>query len=180
MLVYKTIKENAAKDKVILAGIARQSAYSTIEFGKRIEDIGADFVSILTPNYFASFMNDTALIKYYTAIADALSIPVLMYNCPKFASGVTISSEVVKILSSHPNIMGMKDTSKGNISKYLEVKDEKLRCTGRKYNEFSGRAKGRCFRRRAVNGKLLPEACCLLYETFKQGNLEEAERLSSN
>ena len=56
-------------------------------------------------------MNDTALIKYYTAIADALSIPVLMYNCPKFAGRYHIF-EVVKILSNHPNIMGMKDTSK--------------------------------------------------------------------
>ncbi|MGI6188873.1 MAG: dihydrodipicolinate synthase family protein [Caldicoprobacteraceae bacterium] len=179
LLVYKTIKENAAKDKVILAGIARQSAYSTIEFGKRIEDIGADFVSILTPNYFASFMNDTALIKYYTAIADALSIPVLMYNCPKFASGVTISSEVVKILSSHPNIMGMKDTSKGNISKYLEVKDENFDVLAGSITNFLEGLKAGASGGVLSMANYLPEACCLLYETFKQGNLEEAERLSS-
>ena len=46
LLVYKTIKENAAKDKVI-GGDSTAVAYSTIG-GKRIEDIGADFVSILT------------------------------------------------------------------------------------------------------------------------------------
>jgi 4-hydroxy-2-oxoglutarate aldolase len=178
LLVYKTVKQNARQDKVLIAGIARQSAYSTIEFGKRIEDIGADFVSVLTPNYFASFMNDTALIKYYTAVADTLSIPVLMYNCPKFASGVTISPEVVKILSSHPNILGMKDTSTGNISKYLAVKDENFDVLAGSITNFMEGLKAGASGGVLSMANYLPEACCLLYEIFKQGDIARAENLS--
>lgn len=178
IMVYKTVKENASGSKVLMAGIARQSAYNTIEFGKRIEEIGADFVSVLCPSYFASFMTDSALIKYYTAVADALSVPVLLYNCPKFSAGVTISTEVVRELSSHPNIAGMKDTSSGNIEKYLSVKDESFDVlAGSISNFYDGLVAG------ASGGVLslanyLPEPCCELYDAFIRGDLAEASDLS--
>lgn len=176
--VFKTVKENAAKDKVIIAGIARQSAYCTIEFGKRIEDIGADFVSILCPSYFASLMNDSALIKYYTAVADALSIPVLLYNCPKFTAGVTISPEVVKTLSEHPNIVGMKDTSSGNITKYLAVKNDSFDVLAGSITNFLEGLKAGASGGVLSMANYLPEACCSLHEMFKQGKVAEAEALS--
>lgn len=177
--VFKTVRENAAKDKVLMVGIARQSAYCTVEFGKRIEAEGADLVSVLCPSYFASSMTDTALTKFYIAVADGLSIPVLLYNCPKFAAGVTISPEVVKDLSSHPNIAGMKDTSSGNIEKYLEVKDDSFEVVaGSIGNLLTGLKSG------ASGGVLsmanyLPEPCCMIQELFKSGRIEEAEELSS-
>jgi len=176
--VFKTVKENMSKDKVLMVGIARQSAYWTIEFGKRIEEIGADFVSILCPSYFASFMDDAALIRFYTAVADAISIPVLLYNCPKFAAGVTISPEVVKTLSAHPNIMGMKDTSSGNISKYLAVKDGNFDVLAGSVTNFLEGLKAGASGGVLSMANYLQEPCCLLYDLYMKGNLEEAEALS--
>ncbi|MDI3508592.1 MAG: 4-hydroxy-2-oxoglutarate aldolase [Clostridiales bacterium] len=178
MSVFKTVKENMAKDKILMVGIARQSAYCTIEFGKRIEDMGADFVSVLCPSYFASFMDDLALIRYYTAVADALSIPVLLYNCPKFASGVTISSEVVGTLSAHPNILGMKDTSSGNIGKYLAVKDENFDVLAGSITNFLDGLKAGASGGVLSMANYLQEPCCSLYELYIRGKIEEAEVLS--
>jgi 4-hydroxy-2-oxoglutarate aldolase len=176
--VFKTVKENMAKDKILMAGIARQSAYCTIEFGKRIEDIGADFVSVLCPSYFASFMDDSALIRYYTAVADAISVPVLLYNCPKFASGVTISPEVVRILSAHPNILGMKDTSSGNIGKYLAVKDENFDVLAGSITNFLEGLKAGASGGVLSMANYLQEPCYSLYELYVLGKVEEAEALS--
>jgi len=178
LAVFRTVRKNAGKDKVIMAGIARQSAYCTIEFGKKIQDEGVDFFSVLCPSYFASAMTDAALIRYYSAVADSLSVQVLLYNCPKFAAGVTLSPQVVKELSKHPNIAGMKDTSSGNIEKYLEVKESGFEVVaGSIENYLLGLMKG------ASGGVLsmanyLPEPCCRIQDLFISGRVEEASYLS--
>jgi len=178
--VIHTIKNNIKGDKVLMAGIARPSAYSTIEFGKRVTDIGADFLSILTPSYFTSFMTDQALIKYFTTVADELSVPILLYNCPKFAAGISISENVISELAKHPNIAGMKDTSKGNIENYLNIiKGEEFDIVaGSIENYFTGLLKG------ATGGVLsmanyLPDECCKIQELFEKGELKQAEELSN-
>lgn len=179
LLVAKTVKENSDNSKVLIIGIARQSAYSTIEFGKMVQDIGIDFVSVLCPSYYASYMTDAALIKYYTAVADALDVPVLMYNCPKYAAGVTISPDVVRELSAHPNILGIKDTSRGNIGDYLSARKGEFQVlAGSINNFFTGLRLG------ASGGVLsmanyLPDECCRIYFLFQEGKVEEAEQLSN-
>lgn len=176
--VYKTVK-NACRNKVLIAGIARQSAYCTIEFGKKIAQIGADFVSVLCPSYFASSMDDAALIRYYTKIADELEIPVLMYNCPKFAAGVTISENVVRIISDHPNVVGMKDTSSDNIEKYLAVRSSGFDILAGSINIFLKGLKAGASGGVLSPANYLPEPCCMIQNLFVEGRKEEAEELNS-
>lgn len=179
LAVLRAIKSNVPKDKIFMVGIARQSAYSTVEFGKKAADMGADFVSVLSPSYFTSFMTDEALIKYYTAVAEGLPVPVLMYNCPKFAAGISLSENVVAELAKHPNIVGMKDTSKGNIEKYISLVEEEAFgiIAGSIENFFAGLMKG------AAGGVLsmanfLPEECCRIQALFEKGEVKQAEELS--
>lgn len=177
--VYKTIKENANSSKVFMTGIARQSAYNTVEFGKRIEEIGTDFVSVLCPSYYAGKMDDTALIKYFTYVADRLSVPVLTYNCPKFAAGVTISENVIKEIADHPNIMGMKDTSSEDITKYCKAAEGKdfYIVAGSITKFLTGLKNG------GAGGVLSlanyqPDLCAEIQELFEAGKVKEAEELS--
>jgi 4-hydroxy-2-oxoglutarate aldolase len=176
--VVKTIKENMAKDKTLMVGVARHSVYNTVEFAKRVIDIGAEFISVLCPSYFAPFMDDAALIKFYTSVADQLPVPILMYNCPKYAGGVAISTEVVKKISNHPNIAGMKDTSKGNIENFLSVKGDNFDILAGSINNFIiGLKSG------AAGGVLslsnyMPDPCCKIQELFNAGKVKEAEELS--
>jgi len=175
--VYRTVKNNSAGDKVLIAGIARQSAYCTVEFGKKIVQIGADFVSVLCPSYFASSMNDAALIRYYIEVADSLEIPVLMYNCPKFAAGVTISENVVKILSEHPNILGIKDTSANNIETYLAVKNENFEVLAGSINIFLKGLKAGASGGVLSPANYLPDQCCMIQTLYMEGKHAEAEEL---
>ena len=177
--IIEVYQKYRAKDKTLIAGVARESAKITIEFIKKISDRGVDFATILPPYYFVNFMTDDALIKYYTTIADQSPIPVMMYNAPKFSAGLTYSTQLVSVLAAHPNIAGLKDTSKEDISIYVNAVPKGANyyvLAGTIEKFYKGLVAG------AIGGVLsianyLPEMCCKLHELYKTGNLEEAQKL---
>lgn len=110
----------ANNDRLILAGTGMESTRETISLTEKAAKLGVKAALILTPFYYGSKMNDEALIKYYTTVAENVSIPVLIYNVTKFTH-VNISAEAVRVLSRHPNIIGMKDSS-GDIPQLVKFK----------------------------------------------------------
>ncbi|MDF1592272.1 MAG: dihydrodipicolinate synthase family protein [Desulfobacterales bacterium] len=117
--------------QMVMAGTGYESTRQTISFSKKVAGMGVDCVSVVTPSYFKKQMTDDALIAMYTEVAEALTVPVIIYNAPGF-TGVTVSPKVVKALASHPNIAGMKDSSTGNMSSYL------LAAQGADFNVLAG------------------------------------------
>jgi 4-hydroxy-2-oxoglutarate aldolase len=120
-LIELTVK-HARKDRLILAGTGLESAVETIRLTNRAAESGAHGALLLTPSYYAGQMNDEALITYFASVADEAEIPVLIYNVPKFTN-INVSVKVVRELSRHPNIVGMKDST-GNVPQlvsYLPV-----------------------------------------------------------
>ena len=165
--------------KIVMAGTSRESTRETIDFSCQAVDAGVDFVSILTPHYFAKQITDDVLIRYYTEVADNVPIPVLLYNAPGFAGGVQISPPVIKRLSSHPNIVGMKDSSSSGINSYLSVTRD-----NDTFHVLAGSAN--FFYPALVCGaaggvlslaNCLPDGCCQLYQSFIEGRFEEAQHL---
>ncbi len=94
----------------VLVGTGMDSIRSTVHLTNRAAEVGAKAALILTPYYYKSKMDDRSLIQYFTEVADQVDVPVLIYNVTKF-TGINTSVEVVKILSQHHNIIGMKDSS---------------------------------------------------------------------
>ena len=74
--------------------------------------MGADALLLISPYYNKA--NTQGMIRHFTVCADAVDCPVILYNIPG-RTGCSISEEVVKVLSKHPNICGIKEAS-GNIS----------------------------------------------------------------
>lgn len=103
-------KKFASPDKLIIAGTGSDSIKETISLSNESAERGADFTLILTPSFYKSEMKHNAFIKYFTAVANAVKIPVIIYNVPKF-TGVDIEAETVAKLSEHPNIAGIKNSS---------------------------------------------------------------------
>ncbi len=109
----------------VLAGTGLESTRETIKLTCRAADLGAHGALVLTPSYYHGKMSDEALIAYFTQVADQSPIPVYLYNVPKFTH-INVSSRVVKVLSRHPNIWGMKDST-GNVPQlvsFLSVIDK--------------------------------------------------------
>ncbi|MBT8365955.1 MAG: dihydrodipicolinate synthase family protein, partial [Deltaproteobacteria bacterium] len=82
--VLEMVLQEKADHQIVMAGAGYESTRQTISFSNQVAEIGADFVSILTPSYFKKRLTDDAMIGYYTEVADAVSIPVVAYNAPGF------------------------------------------------------------------------------------------------
>jgi 4-hydroxy-2-oxoglutarate aldolase len=180
--VVKIIAGAKGSDKTLMVGTGRESAYATIEFTKRAADLGIDFASILTPHYYAKKMTDLALVRFFTEVADASPIPILMYCAPGFAAGVVLSPPgQFPNLPLIPNIVGMKDTSKEDIAAYVRAIPagaEFSILAGSLTKFYYGLQSG------AIGGVLsmanyLPELCCELQDLFNAGKMDEAEKLSA-
>ena len=68
-------------------------------------------------------MTDDVLCRYFSGVADACPIPILLYNAPGFC-GVTLSPALVGQLAGHPNIVGMKDSAASGIENFLLHRSE--------------------------------------------------------
>ncbi|WP_285129668.1 dihydrodipicolinate synthase family protein [Leclercia adecarboxylata] len=106
--VARTCVEEVAGRAPVVAHIGEISTRATIRLGKQVEALGVDAVSVITPWFVP--LTQAELIAHYTAIADALTVPVFLYNIPA-RTGNTIEPHTARVLASHPNIIGIKDSA---------------------------------------------------------------------
>lgn len=106
--VAETCVEAVAGRAPVVAHIGEVSARETIRLGQQIAKSGVDAVSVITP-WFVPLKQDE-LVSHYTAIADALSVPVFLYNIPA-RIGNTIEPQTARQLAAHGNIIGIKDSA---------------------------------------------------------------------
>jgi len=167
-------------NKVVLVGAGCESTRQTIEKSKLAFEMGFDYVSILTPSYFARQIDGATLQCYYERIADSIDIPVLLYNAPGFTGGMEIPLQIVLELSGHPNIVGMKDSSPAGPGKLLACLEPT-----EDFNVLAGSANFfyPSLHLGASGGVLslanaLPGPCCDIYRLFTQGKYDDAKELS--
>jgi 4-hydroxy-2-oxoglutarate aldolase len=174
--VLKIVVKTASPDKVIMAGTGSESTNLSIELCHQAAELGAHFGFLLHPYYFSQRMSNQALINYFTQVAEKSPIPVLLYNNPGVTT-INISTTVIREVSSHPNIVGMKDSSAGNLSAYiLNARPGFCILAGSVEFFFTGLLMG------ATGGSLawadpFPEQCCKLYDLGVAGKLEEGRAL---
>lgn len=92
----------------VVAHIGEISTRETIRLGKQIARLGVDAVSAITPWFVP--LKQQELIDHYQRVADALSVPLFLYNIPT-RTGNTLQPETVRTLAAHPNIIGIKDSA---------------------------------------------------------------------
>ena len=109
---------NKVKGRVpVIAGAGSNDTKHGINLSVEIEKIGADALLQVTPYYNKA--TQKGLIQHYTAIADSVNIPMILYSVPG-RTGVNIKPNTVLELSKHPNIVAIKEAS-GNISQCAEI-----------------------------------------------------------
>lgn len=109
------VKQTAGRVPVI-AGTGSNNTLTAIEISMEAADLGADGLLVVTPYY--NKCTDTGLVRHYHAIADAVDTPIVVYNIPG-RTGVNIKPAVMKEITSHDNIVAIKEAS-GNISQIAE------------------------------------------------------------
>ncbi|MBP3313113.1 MAG: 4-hydroxy-tetrahydrodipicolinate synthase [Oscillospiraceae bacterium] len=101
----------------IIAGTGSNDTDYAISLSKFACEVGYDALLVVTPYYNKTTQN--GLVKMFTAIADAVTKPLILYNVPS-RTGVNIEPSTYAKLGDHPNIAAIKEAS-GNISKIVEI-----------------------------------------------------------
>jgi 4-hydroxy-2-oxoglutarate aldolase len=168
-------------DKIVMVGTGCESTKETIEKCHVAAQMGFDYVSVLTPHYHAKQMDGPTLRRYYERIAEAISVPLLLYNAPQFAGGVQIPPKTIVELSRHPNIVGIKDSSAAGPGRFLADLDP--------HEDFSVLAGGISFFYSSLHvgasggvlslANVLPDVCTELYDLFVRGMYDRARELSA-
>ena len=177
--IVKTARESIPLSKKMLVGTGLESTKSTIEFTRRATDCGADVAVVITPHFFRSNMSHEAFLKHYVMIADSSPVPVLLYNVPSF-TGLNLEAGTASALSSHENIIGIKDSS-GNVEQLSEI----ISLTGDKeFSVLTGSSivlyPSMCV---GASGGImaiacaLPEKCSDISKLYKDGSHAEAKEL---
>lgn len=104
----------------VIAGTGSNDTAHAIELTKQAEEIGADAILSVTPYYNKT--TQKGLISHFTAIANAVKIPVILYNVPS-RTGMSFSIDTLKELAKVENIVAVKEAS-GNISYMAKVAAE--------------------------------------------------------
>lgn len=78
---------------------------------------------VVAPGYYKSLMTDEVIEQYFTDVANASPIPIVLYNFPGIANGIDLELDLIKRLAKHKNIVGVK-LSCGSVSKAARLQAE--------------------------------------------------------
>lgn len=100
--------DEAKDSELVVTHIGETTLAQTITHGKDVAAMGIKAVSVITPWFSA--LRPQELVRYFQQVADAVPVPVYLYNIPA-RTGNTITPEVAVELAKHPNIYGIKDSA---------------------------------------------------------------------
>ena len=118
--VIKSTLNIVNKRVPVIAGSGANSTSEALHLTQRSKELGAEACLLVTPYY--NKPTQRGLYEHYKKIADEVSIPQILYNVPGRTS-VDMLPDTVKNLSSHPNIIGIKEAS-GNLERSKEILDK--------------------------------------------------------
>ncbi|MDR7026933.1 4-hydroxy-tetrahydrodipicolinate synthase [Rhizobium rosettiformans] len=129
--VVELCVEVAAKRVPVIAGAGSNNTVEAIELAQHAEAVGADALLVVTPYY--NKPTQKGLIAHYKAIAEAVSLPIIIYNIPG-RSVIDMSPETMGALAkAHKNIVGVKDAT----GKIERVSEQRITC-GPDFVQLSG------------------------------------------
>lgn len=176
LLVTQTCVDEVGGKVPVVAHIGEISTRSTISLGKSVAAMGVDAVSVIAP-YFVP-LKQSELIYHYSAIADAVPVPVFLYNIPA-RTGNTIEPATAAKLAEHPNIIGIKDSAgsyeslRGFLDAARDIPNFDV-LSGPDHLAYQGFVDG-CSACISGLANVSPEGVSLIWKHFRDGNLEKSK-----
>ena len=172
------VREGVPSERVLIAGTGRESTQATIAATRRAAAAGVDAVLVRTPAFFKSQMTSEIFVRFFSAVADASPVPVLLYNVTMY-TGVNLLPDAVERLALHPNIPGMKESGSdiAQISDYVgRTPDDFTVLAGSAATFFSALCAG-CDGAVLALAALAPDACARMRQLVAENRLDEARAL---
>ena len=174
--VTQTCVDEAAGKVPVVAHIGENSTATTIRLGQDVAAMGVDAVSVITPSFVP--LRQHELIYHYTAIADAVPVPVFLYNIPA-RTGNTIEPATAAALARHPNIVGIKDSAgsyeslKGFLDAVRDIPDFDV-LSGPDHLAHQGFLEG-CSACISGLANVCPEGVSLIWKHFRDGDVAKSK-----
>jgi 4-hydroxy-tetrahydrodipicolinate synthase len=165
--------EVAAGRVPVIAGAGSNSTEEAIALTRHAKEAGADAALIVTPYY--NKPTQEGMFLHYTAIADAVDLPIIIYNIPP-RSVVDMSVETMARLSRHRNIIGVKDAT-ANLVRPLHTRracgDDFCQLSGEDHTALSYNAAGGhgCI---SVTANVAPRLCSEMQTAWAEGRGKDA------
>ncbi|KAK3292691.1 uncharacterized protein B0H64DRAFT_419890 [Chaetomium fimeti] len=188
----KALNESGYAHMPIIVGCGSQSTRETIQLCREAWEAGGDYALVLPPSYYAPLFAPASetITSFFTAVADASPIPLIIYNFPGAVGGLDLSSDTVVRLAEHPNIVGVKLTC-GNTGKLNRVAAATRKLAGPNFDpakpEFLVLAGSADFTIQSLVAgghgilaglaNIAPKACIRTMELYNQGKLPEAQAM---
>jgi 4-hydroxy-tetrahydrodipicolinate synthase len=174
--VTSVVVDQARGRVPVIAGTAACSTREAISLSQDAEEAGAEAVIVTAPYYF--ILPEEALFEHYEAIADATSLPVVLYNNPTY-TGNNMSPQLMAKLASNPGIIGVKQ-SNADMGQLVEV----VRLVSSDFAVLTG-IDSQFYPALCVGGvgifstaaSVVPRQMVDLYRAFVDGRQEEAREL---
>lgn len=165
---------DAAKGRVpVIAGAGSNSTAEALDFARHARKAGADAILVVTPYY--NKPTQEGMVLHFTAIADAVDIPMFVYNIPA-RSVVDMSVETMARLAKHKNIVGVKDAT-ANLTRPLHTKracgEDFIQLSGEDHTALAFNASGGtgCI---SVTANVAPRLCAEMHKAWREGRTLEA------
>ncbi|MGE5422153.1 MAG: 4-hydroxy-tetrahydrodipicolinate synthase [Ignavibacteriales bacterium] len=116
--LFRSVKDKVGKEIPVWAGIGSNSTDQSVQLAKKAVDAGVDGIMAVTPYY--NKPSQEGLYRHFKAIAESVSLPLMLYNVPSRTS-INMLPETVKRLSGIDNIVCLKEST-GNMDQMSELK----------------------------------------------------------
>ena len=119
--LLKLARQSVPADYPIIAGVGGHSTAQVLEFIADAHAAGADYVLVLPAAYFGKQTTPSVVNNFYSDVANASRLPILIYNFPAVCNGLDLDSETITALAQkHANIVGVKLTC-GSVGKITRL-----------------------------------------------------------
>jgi 4-hydroxy-tetrahydrodipicolinate synthase len=115
--LFRIAVEKADGKIPVICGTGGNETQRTVKFNQIAKECGADGTLVVTP--YHNKPSQEGLYRHYMTVADAVDIPIVLYNVPG-RTAVNLQPETVERLSAHPNIVAVKEAS-GNVAQTVEI-----------------------------------------------------------
>jgi 4-hydroxy-tetrahydrodipicolinate synthase len=173
-LVEATVKHVAGRVPV-LVGTMNAYTRKAVAYSRQAEDLGADGLMILPPYYYTP--TDDEIFRYYQAICEAVSLPIMLYNNP-VTSNVDMSPALVaRLVKAFENIRYIKESSR-DLARVRDV----IEATDGVIKVYAGERPVDSFLLGAIGyvnpyGNYIPRESNRMWELLEEGRIEEARRI---
>ncbi|KAJ9664362.1 hypothetical protein H2198_000291 [Neophaeococcomyces mojaviensis] len=179
--LLKLARQSVPANYPIIAGVGGHSTAQVLEYISDAHAAGADYVLVLPCAYFGKQTTPSVVENFYTQVATASPLPIIIYNFPGVCNGLDLDSEIMTTLAQkHPNIVGVKLTcgSVGKITRLAATFSPSRFAVFGGQSDFliGGLAAGSagCI---AAFGNIFPKTIVKIFDLWKMGKHDQAMAL---